>query len=547
MTCLMNDFAGAPAPKSSREPTAIDALAAPVADGAMLIEPGVDRLIDMARRNRAQRQSYQFDLLGRPVSEWATPMVDADAPLVIMTGHQPEFFHAGVWIKHVLASCIAQRIGGVTTFLVVDSDVPGTIQISWPIIEGEYARIASSRAGAVMNWRGYEHITDRAEIDYAAMFESVRQSAFGGGDTLLRCFADAMTRDVVDSDTTNYVDRFLAGLRATDAALDVTSPTFVRISDCFDFQRDRGDTVAAALVGHIIEHAAEVAGHYNAALATYRHLRGIRGTHHPIPDLAIDGLRIELPFWVVHSEHPRDRLFVEPNQDSTQIALFAGATRVGDLDARTLRIEPRGAIATALGDFALRPRALAQTLYARLFACDLFIHGIGGAKYDQITDEIIRCVFGIEPPGYGAASATLLLPLPTFDVTESELTKAAHAERDARYNPQRYLTVDERDRMGTLLAEREDAIAESTRMHLARSNDRAARRQAFDRIHAANRKIRDAVPRLKSDAVKDIERVGRQLGHNKIAHNRDWFFALHEMKRLVELRDAVHARVDAAT
>ena len=29
---------------------------------------------------------------------------------------------------------------------------------------------------------------------------------------------------------------------------------------------------------------------------------------------------------------------------------------------------------------------------------DLFIHGIGGAKYDELTDEIIRRFFGIEPP-----------------------------------------------------------------------------------------------------------------------------------------------------
>ena len=37
---------------------------------------------------------------------------------------------------------------------------------------------------------------------------------------------------------------------------------------------------------------------------------------------------------------------------------------------------------------------------------DLFIHGIGGAKYDELTDQIICRFFGFEPPGFVALSAT---------------------------------------------------------------------------------------------------------------------------------------------
>ena len=39
---------------------------------------------------------------------------------------------------------------------------------------------------------------------------------------------------------------------------------------------------------------------------------------------------------------------------------------------------------------ALRPRALTLTLFARLCVADFFIHGIGGGKYDEVTDRIIR-------------------------------------------------------------------------------------------------------------------------------------------------------------
>ncbi len=51
-------------------------------------------------------------------------------------------------------------------------------------------------------------------------------------------------------------------------------------------------------------------------------------------------------------------------------------------------------------------------MFARLVLSDVFIHGIGGAKYDQLTDAIVRRFFGVEPPGYLVATATLKLPLP---------------------------------------------------------------------------------------------------------------------------------------
>ena len=43
------------------------------------------------------------------------------------------------------------------------------------------------------------------------------------------------------------------------------------------------------------------------------------------------------------------------------------------------------------------PGALTLTLFARVCLGDFFIHGIGGGKYDEVTDAIIRDYFGIEP------------------------------------------------------------------------------------------------------------------------------------------------------
>ncbi len=50
-------------------------------------------------------------------------------------------------------------------------------------------------------------------------------------------------------------------------------------------------------------------------------------------------------------------------------------------------------------------------MFARLVISDLFMHGIGGGKYDQMTDAIIRAYFDVPAPPMVVATATLRLPL----------------------------------------------------------------------------------------------------------------------------------------
>ena len=45
------------------------------------------------------------------------------------------------------------------------------------------------------------------------------------------------------------------------------------------------------------------------------------------------------------------------------------------------------------------PACLTLTLFTRLGFADGFIHGIGGGKYDEVTDDIVRRFFRLDPPG----------------------------------------------------------------------------------------------------------------------------------------------------
>ena len=58
----------------------------------------------------------------------------------------------------------------------------------------------------------------------------------------------------------------------------------------------------------------------------------------------------------------------------------------------------------------LAPRALTLTLFLRLFVADVFVHGIGGGHYDRVLDRLLVRRWGVEPPAFCVATATLFHP-----------------------------------------------------------------------------------------------------------------------------------------
>src|SRR5690606_12266035 len=83
----------------------------------------------------------------------------------------------------------------------------------------------------------------------------------------------------------------------------------------------------------------------------------------------------------------------------------------------------------------MAPKALALTLFLRMFASDLFIHGIGGGRYDQVTDAVIRRYYGVEPPAFVVASMTMYLPLGAHVVTAEEVAAAKERLNRIEHNP----------------------------------------------------------------------------------------------------------------
>ena len=223
---------------------------------------------------------------------------------------------------------------------------------------------------------------------------------------------------------------------------------------------------------------------YNAAIRAYRDANGIRSAHHPAPELA----EREVPFW-------------ERTPD--------GRRRLREV---TLDITPRN----------LRPRALTLTLFARVCLGDFFIHGIGGGKYDEVTDAIIRDYFGIEPPAYQVLSATLHLPLPAFPSTADDLTRADRRVRDLQWNPQALPGAD----------------AELVREHAALTanepprGEHAARREWFRRLQQVKERLRAGVITEVPAAEESLRRAQSEVDANAILQRRDYPWVLYPEETL---------------
>jgi hypothetical protein len=154
-------------------------------------------------------------------------------------------------------------------------------------------------------------------------------------------------------------------------------------------------------------------------------------------------------------------------------------------------------------------------MYARLVLCDLFIHGIGGAKYDELTDAIIRRFFGIEPPQYVTATATVQLPLDFPRVTTGELLAAQHEARELRYHAEQYLN----DGAAHWLIERKRSLLESI-------PPRGSKRKWHSELAALNDVLASQVVPLQQQLNNRVTQLAEQHRLTRLLGSREFSFCL---------------------
>lgn len=393
-----------------------------------------------------------------------------DVPLVL-SGHQPELFHPGVWVKNFALDGLAQAVRGVSLNLVVDNDTLKVPALRIPTWTGRDP--ASVHLQSVpFDTHDIEQPYERRGIHSPTLFHSFADRTAGlwqmwGYEPLLpRVWAC-----ILGQTSPMIGERFAAVRRC-----------FEREWGCQNLELPVSmlaqSTAFARFVHHILDDLPRFRSVYNRVVQEYRDLHGIRSRNHPVPDLAEN----EAPFWSAPDANgQRGRLMKSE---------FTTASTI-------------------------RPRALTLTLFTRLCLGDFFIHGIGGGKYDEVTDAIIRDYFHLEPPRFGVLSATLHLPLPGFPHTSADVQRVTRQARDLFWNPQRHLEGHH------------EIKAKKARLIASEPADPSARREWFQGLRRVTEQMQPFTRDQMESTQRELVGIRQEAVANSILQRRDYSWVLY--------------------
>ena len=532
---------------------------APREHGAILAEPHLSRCASLASETHARCAESRINLQGRTLAQmriWArqnclaaaaehtallrgepVPTPDPNA-ILFAAGHQPALFHAGVWIKNFALGALAEQSAGVGLNLVVDNDTLSSTAIRVPAgtaASPHYEAIPFDAPRVAQPW-------EDAVVEDHKQFASFGQRA-----------ADAMRPWGVSP--------AIADVWPDAVAFAQTSP---RLPDCLTAARHRQEVRWGVrnlelpvrrmceqpsflwFASHILAQLPRFREIHNAVLWEYRRLNKVRSSSHPVPELAGRDGWLEAPFWAWRAGEQRRR-HVFARQSGKTLELSDGSTTFAalklspDMDA-CCAVE--GLQQLPAQGWRFRTRALTTTIFARLCLSDLFIHGIGGAKYDEMTDRILERFYGIAPPPFLTLTATLHLPLGgSSAVSTSDAQRLRQTLHDVDFNPDRHVAATP----DSVLERKRSLIAEWTAAHTnglayrERRSQRAGRRERHLQFKAVRDQLAPLASAERERRTQELADVERRLAARAILNDREYAWCLHPAESLQELMQRLPA------
>ena len=507
--------------------------ALPSGHGEVLTRPAYAEWADLARTNAAAASAWEFSVAGLPVKELRamarTESLEASAAfsarmgvaiakpgpadgLIVATGHQPELYHPGVWIKDFLLQRLSEELPATAVDFVVDTDGFQTLGVSSPCMTPGVQRCQQYLAiGTPDGWFASAPVPSERDLsDFCSAADSMLSSL--PAPAVRRHFALFCAElENVRPSAENLAELVTMARRRYEAPagsdyLELPVTTVAR-SRAF-----------RAFVVDIALNAQQFARDYNAELGDYRAVSKTRSSAQPFPDLAIDGARVELPLWLL-AAGVRTAVFAERLADGVTRLTQADGTPIAELPA-----EPEAArAALESADALIAPKALALTLFVRMFSCDLFIHGVGGGRYDRVTDGVCRRYYGVEPPAFVVASTTMYLPLGAHVVTEEEVSEARARLNRLEHNPDALLSEVEFDsahEQATAL----ELAAEKTRLVSAIASPDADKKALGLRIREVNAALAELLAPLREGMEAEVAALEGQLAASEILTDRTYPF-----------------------
>ncbi len=495
--------------------TELTEVSVPTRHGEILCTPEFGRWLELAEATARRldavrvfgeplgvlRAQARCELVGQAralLGRWGfAPPEGCNGPWVV-TGHQPTLYHPGIWIKTWAVDLSAGR-GATGLHVVVDSDECQAWGVRIPRRDGALRAVQRTLAECGEGVP-FEAAPVPEEARWRAFCAQLRDDlkTLGLPELVERVFW-AERAGLESLSPARHLGEFGAALRrrleAKHRPVRYWEVTVSELSQTRAFRQ---------FAGWIARDAERFRTCHNAALEEYRRQQGVRSAAQPFPDLRQEGDWVELPFWLVR-EGVRRPVFVRPG---TRPVVSCEGKPLGEL--------------TDGGLEGLRPRAITLTLFLRLLVADLFVHGVGGARYDRVTDRVLQEFFRVPPPPFAVLTATFHLPLARHADPKAAYAAAQRLWLDLQHNPDRHLPDPAPAR--PLVEEKWRCIRALEAPDLPRSG----RRELTRRIRAINEALRVHLHRRIAEVEAELEALRREVEEHEVAADRGYPFFLFD-------------------
>ncbi len=436
---------------------------------------------------------------------------------LVFSGHQATFWHPGILAKLFASTAVTAKIGSEASavWLVVDQDATDAARIELPATTPEGVRsstvhtLSSDLRGAIVTDATPSLARPRLVPPTSAGIAAIASLAISTRASL-EALANAIAK--VGASASQSLQVSMATDTLLAPVLGQVPPTRRLLASGLS-----RTTLFRELCRRMLADPAACTHAYNQAASEYPDA-GLR-------PLECAGTRVELPLWKLGSAKrgtPRERVLAS------------------ELEA-LLSAPDAGAIPTLL------PRALLMTALVRLAGACLFIHGLGGEKYDPATERWLA-LWLTDVPSLKLAPATIAtasLYLKQDGTPPAQTQHARNVEiqrlRRVRYDP---LSVHDES-----LDQAKHAVLAEIEAHPRRSPQR---REAYIRLTHIIEQHRTAhtADVLRAEAARH-QLLARTSEANipdiDPALRRDWPFCLYPTEALIDLRDRVYNAIGAPT
>ena len=538
----------------------------PQKDKQIFLSPSGDKIGSLLEENKKIFSQYSFTILNQPFREAReksrkeiikralkfSKKYDPDIAekinpayqYIIQSGHQPVFFHPGIWIKNIflnelLKSPLLDKSLGLN--IILDNDICKDLNLSLPALSSsgnlklEKVNFLSSALTPNLPFEEYpcpslELIIkfNRGIIHRLELLESENKDILNNFKNFARCLENS-SRFCSQNHKRGNLGEFLGLARRLyeqeieSAYLEIP---FSKICDSDEF---------LSFFLEIIKNIKSFSDIYNNKLDEYRKLFKIRNRAHPSPNLMIKENLVETPFWIWRRGDQRKKIFILKEK--------GGDYLYSDSYGKIFLVKKNGlnslfSLKRILKEkkLKIRPKALLLTLYNRLFISDLFIHGLGGAKYDLVTDEIIRKFFKVEPPHFLVASCTLHLNFKSSpEASNFKISALKKKIRDLEFNPERYvnelsLTKKEEIRIRRMVEKKTELIKKIQEIPLP-----VEKRKFSEEIKAINNFMAEKVRPWKCELSKKLADEEKKMKQSKVYTFREFPYCFFSAKTLQNL------------